>query len=137
MKWTSIAMKRNHNNNNDSKSTSSVLLWDDWLTQTRASLLDTTHILRADNDNNDNGNNDNAVARKCPDYNDSPCDMTTGRLLARFLSQFTFYYPQQQKQTTSSANLDRAWTHYYEHVTLGRMYTQTTDNNNNNVGVNR
>jgi len=62
--------------------------------------------------------NDNEENVHCKDYNEPPSQMTGGRLLARFLSRFSWYYSPKE----GGPDLDRAWAHY-EHMTLARVYT--------------
>ena len=66
-------------------------------------------------------------------YNDNPEEMTIGRRLARFLSQFSWYNPHVAKSPANTSDdnvsnegdtlpsLDRAWA-YFEHVTLSRYF---------------
>lgn len=68
-------------------------------------------------------------------YNDKPQDMTVGRRLARFLSQFSWYNPHVKqyaaassassidKETPQPPSLDRGWA-YFEHVTLPRHFVE-------------
>ena len=65
---------------------------------------------------------DEGGRRQCADYHDTPSAMTSGRLVARFLSRFSWYYPTNETDHSArGVSLDRAWA-YYEHVTLGRIY---------------
>ena len=100
--------RRHHRNEHDSKVVVEV---DDWLTSTRACLLDSNTMLL-----------DEGGRRQCADYHDTPSAMTSGRLVARFLSRFSWYYPTNETDHSArGVSLDRAWA-YYEHVTLGRIY---------------
>jgi hypothetical protein len=51
-------------------------------------------------------------------YEDNEAEMTWGRRLARILSKYSWYYPQQERNP-NAPSLDRAWS-YFEHVTLAR-----------------
>ena len=51
---------------------------------------------------------DEDKGQKCTVYGDAPAQMSSGRLLARFLSRFSCYYPKRQ----GGPNLDEAWAHY-------------------------
>eukprot|EP00339_Tiarina_fusa_P016026 CAMPEP_0117048340 /NCGR_PEP_ID=MMETSP0472-20121206/33413_1 /TAXON_ID=693140 ORGANISM="Tiarina fusus, Strain LIS" /NCGR_SAMPLE_ID=MMETSP0472 /ASSEMBLY_ACC=CAM_ASM_000603 /LENGTH=220 /DNA_ID=CAMNT_0004761397 /DNA_START=42 /DNA_END=701 /DNA_ORIENTATION=+ len=56
-------------------------------------------------------------------YDDVPLDMTLSRKLAKFLSKFSWYYPEHLRAHT---NLDDAWA-YFEHTTLARYHVHGTD----------
>lgn len=62
--------------------------------------------------------NDGESKDHCASYGDAPSQMTGGRLLARFLSRFSCYYPKKE----DGPDLDQAWAHY-EHNTLPRIYS--------------
>ncbi|KAL7563221.1 hypothetical protein ACA910_014494 [Epithemia clementina (nom. ined.)] len=64
------------------------------------------------------GVEDEAARRNCNLYGDTPDQMTSGRLLARCLSRFSFYY----RKREGGPDLDEAWAHY-EHMTLARIYS--------------
>mmetsp|Transcript_37390 Transcript_37390/g.112020 ORF Transcript_37390/g.112020 Transcript_37390/m.112020 type:complete len:983 (-) Transcript_37390:2665-5613(-) len=59
---------------------------------------------------------------QCDVYGGHPRGMTSGRLTARFLSRFRWYYPRRTgPRRADEPSLDAAWAHY-EHWTLARYY---------------
>ena len=55
-------------------------------------------------------------------YQDNVKDMTFGRRVARYLSQYEWYNPRQQRGHHPDApSIDRAW-EFFEHVTLPRHF---------------
>lgn len=56
-------------------------------------------------------------------YKDDPSDMTWGRRLAHFLSQFRWYY--NPTEDDGGPSLDAAWA-YFEHITLARYIVPTS-----------
>ena len=68
------------------------------------------------------GLGDELTEEPCPVYGDAPPDMTSSRLLARFLSRFAWYRPRRPGGDDGGPNLDAAWAHY-ERRTLARYYT--------------
>lgn len=103
------------NHKANASTTKSTADLDDWLTDTRARLLDHAGFV------------DVARDEACVDYHDVPSQMTGGRLVARFLVKSRWlgwlYYPQ---MGDDKVDLDRGWVHY-EHVTLGRIYADANN----------
>ena len=56
------------------------------------------------------------------EYNDEASDITVARKVARYLSKFSWYCPQQLSRERVEI-LDKAWA-FFEHSTLARYYTQ-------------
>ena len=52
-------------------------------------------------------------------YRDKVKEMTRGRRLARYLSQYKWYNP--QSNNPNAPSIDKAWA-YFEHVTLARHF---------------
>ena len=86
------------------------------ISETREALLQTIGV---------SSKNCDEASKHCKVYGDAPSQMTGGRLLARFFSQFRWYYCPSQN-TACGADLDQAWAHY-EHITLPRVYTDDPD----------